>query len=421
LRIFLGVDGLGRYGELLHEGLSNLGASVDLCDSRPTRDLTKLTPKFNIFQLRELFQCSIKSDKSVCYLQPSKSFLDFVDQYDCFIFYFADSFYPGMLDIPLLSKLGKRVIFGSAGEDTICPYIEQIRGEWRGREHLSDMLSKMMPEPVCHLDLVSKWYSHHNTLSRKMYMIRMVEKYGSCLLPTGASGLARKPFYRALPICDHDLLRRGEQSLKSNIEYPIRLSHYMSNATTKSSTHIKKLFDSPTLSRLATSGLLQLNLSSRLSQADLFESLLSDHIVVDQLAAYGTLTRQAASLCTIPCTGPNAESHIYKDGFMTIPSIEIWSDSQFESQISYLVLNLDALVNYRETVFNAALSITPERQAARCLSIIKKDIQPDAINSWANHHLSNALSRLSVCTSFISDIDNSNVLDQIDTHLSSIL
>ena len=49
-----------------------------------------------------------------------------------------------MLDIPLLSKLGKRVIFGSAGEDTICPYIEQIRGEWRGREHLSDMLSKMM-------------------------------------------------------------------------------------------------------------------------------------------------------------------------------------------------------------------------------------------------------------------------------------
>ena len=106
---------------------------------------------------------------------------------------------------------------------------------------------------------------------------------------------------------------------------------------------------------------------------------------------------------------------------MTIPSIEIWSDSQFESQISYLVLNLDALVNYRETVFNAALSITPERQAARCLSIIKKDIQPDAINSWANHHLSNALSRLSVNTSFISDIDNSYVLDQIDTHLSSIL
>ena len=120
MRIFLGVDGLGRYGELLHEGLSNLGVSVDLCDSRPLAILQNLPPSLISFNYGTCFSARLNLIKvSAIYSPPN--LLDFVDQYDCFIFYFADSFYPGMLDIPLLSKLGKRVIFGSAGEDTICP------------------------------------------------------------------------------------------------------------------------------------------------------------------------------------------------------------------------------------------------------------------------------------------------------------
>ncbi len=417
MRVFLGVDGLGRYGELLVQGLKENNIEVDLCDSRPTRDRTKLKPKFTILQLRNTIESKIVRDGDTCFLSPSKKFLEFANSYDCFIFYFADSLYPGMLDIPILSSLGKRIVFCSAGEDTICPYIEMNRGEWRGVEHLKLLMNSMPEEPKTQAEMVSKWYSHHNTLTRKLYMIRMVEKYGTCILPSGATGLAKKPFYRALPICDPALLARGRIKADKKIEYPIRLSHYTSNATTKSSNKVQDIFEESSMRRLESSGLLISKIYPRLPQDQLFDSLDLDHIVVDQLAGYGTLTRQAAALCTVPITGPNAESHIYKNGFQSIPSIEIWTEDQLGAQIKYLTLNLDALKNYRDMVFNVALSLSPARQAQKLLHIIDKSEMPQAVNSWGNIHLVPSLKRLSALSNLIKEIDNYMVYERIESYL----
>jgi len=412
-KIFIGVNGLGRYGELLYEGLTEIGFSVDLCDHRPTRDITYYTPKYSICELRHRFIGAIKHDGNIYYAEKRKDLLDFIGKYDAFFFYFADTLLPGMLDVPLISLMGKKIVFGSAGDDTMVPYIESLRFEWRGSSYLQQLLIGMHDEPRNPAELYEKWFGNYNTLSRKLYMIRMIEHYGLLLLFTGSSGLAKKPFYRGLPICDPRLVSKGRHKLGQHIRYPVKLSHYSSNSTTKSTTHIEKLMLNTKLCRLQNENLLSFNMHEKLPQKVFFDSLLSDDVIIDQLAANGSVSRQASSLCTLPITGPNTEAHIPILGTTSIPSVEIFSDSHFIEFLNYAIRNLDVIQNYRDCAYIAATQLTPVAQATRLAAILTSLESPNAYNSWGANFLDKSLARLRLINPFIESINDYSLVENV--------
>lgn len=404
-RIFVGVQGLGKYGELLCDGLRALGHEVDLCDDRPCRDLTLQAPKYNIQYLRKCFIGAIKKKDEYYYAEAIPELIRFINQYDFFYFFFAETLLPAMLDLPIISKLGKKVIFTSAGDDTIVPYIERMRREWRGFDYLDCMMSTMHAEPKSPAEILEKWYSNFNTLTRKLYMVRMVEHFGTFQAGTGSSGLAKKPFYRGLPICDPELVLRGFPKYQSDVIYPLRISHYSSNRLTKSSLAIQQLMASPRLASLTKDGLIKFFLHPILKQEIFFQSVLSDDIVIDQLAAHGSVTRQVAALCTLPVTGPNSEFFIDAP-VNNVLSVEIFANDQLVKIIEYFALNLDAFQNRRDYSYYTAGLLTPMAQAQRLIEMFEGRERRHAMNSWGNHFLDDTLIRLNLMSPLVQAIND---------------
>lgn len=421
MRIFLGTNGLGRYGELLKEGLEANGCNVALCDDRPHRTRTFILPDFCIHDLRSrLFTGIDYSHKPLPRLVVKREFYSWLEQFDAFIFWFADSLAPAHLDIPYLYAANKKVIFISAGDDMMYAPFEQLRKEWRGSLYLKQMSLEQHKCPIDFSELVANWFTHFNTLARRMFTYRVFESFDFPLvLCSGCNALARKPFYRFFYRIPYpELLLKGRNKALAEVVYPIQIRHYSSNPITKDTHRIEKIFRNHRLVRLVERGLLDLKIVSKIDHTDLFGELLKDDFIVDQLAAFGAMSWEASSLATPAFSGPDYEG--YQDPLRDIITIQVWNDEQLVDRIEHLGLNLYAATSLRKKVYHAAVGLTPKLQAKHFLDevILGNECSSLHTQPWGSLFLDEAMNRLALNSEFLKIIDRGDLrtmmLDIVD-------
>jgi len=410
MKIFFGTSGIGRYGELLTEGLCKSGCTVDLCDSRPHRTVTYTTPKYDISSLRKRFFKGVGiSNTGHPYAMHSDDFIHFIESYDAFIFWFADSIFPALLDLPILNMLGKRALYCSAGDDTIYAPIEQYRREWRSRNHLHMMTLDQHKEQRDISEIASKWFSNYNTLVRKLYTYRMFESYDfPLLLCSGCSGLAKKPYVRTTyKICDPLLTRLGSTKAQEFPRYPIVARHYTTNTTTKDSSVFTKISKNSRIVRLARDGLLQLEIRQSIRQDDFFKDLLEADILLDQLAAIGGISWEAACFAIPAFTGPEYDGLVNSE--YMLESIQCWNPEQVVDVLEHLTLNLEFLHSRKKSVYRNALNLSPARQGERFYQLIKNGIADWVEEPWGSRELDNQYKRLGIESSLVSQLEDTDI------------
>lgn len=214
MRILIGTFEIGRFVHDIADGLRKLGHEVDTLITVRNPYHAELEYSYEYDQGNTMKQLGELIDNPVgTFLFPSEDLISlrlYLTAYDLYIFNFASSILSGNADLPILKKLGKRVISVFMGSD--------IR-HWSGAEPVAEAYGYEIPEMYRS--------EPYNNLNQRLHNLRIAERYSDAVfsLPF-QSELAVRPYYhiflpldlsqfnyqlkgREVPVIVHAPTRRG--------------------------------------------------------------------------------------------------------------------------------------------------------------------------------------------------------------------
>jgi hypothetical protein len=420
MKIFLGVDGLGRYGELLKVGLESYGHIVTLCDSRPTRDITYMQPDLSIKQIRSKgIQRLVYCDDCKFYIASDWMF-SFINNFDVFIFFFADTLFPACQDIPLLHLLGKKIMCISAGEDSYIPEVELAKATHTDRSFAWRLLARSHREPDSYSALVNSWYSSYQNISRKLHLIRTIEFSGQYLAQTNASAALRKPYSFPPLFCDPVLVDKFlDCDVKLKGCHPLYISHFASNIATKNTISIKKAISQieSKLNKKEASDCI-FNIYPKLRQDFFFKKVSESSVVIDGLSGMGSVTRQSIALGTVPVTGLHDYDKL-GDPYRRCYSIQCRDADELVSSLYRLIKNRDELLSlYTNQVLLSRSNLSPKNQSKHINNLLNGDSTHDVLRPWGETNFIDCLRPYGGPTELISKINDYIIADRIYNYTS---
>lgn len=142
-------------------------------------------------------------------LEPSKEFFSFIENFDLFIFISGQTLLPGMYDLPVLHKMGKKVIIRNTGSCTRFIYPSSLAWNYAGAPFniaLPELLELARPsrdwrKPAAYTSGLV--YAYH--LAPKLYKECMSALYADVIANCSAhSSLGFSPFFASVNTFDPD-------------------------------------------------------------------------------------------------------------------------------------------------------------------------------------------------------------------------
>lgn len=196
-RIFVGTRDIANTPSMLQQGLQTLGYhSVARLKSNNPFYSNQSDPK-----LVSLFQQVRETINKTAETGPLESLLAPYLEYDCYLFV-TESLLPGMLDLPILRKLGKKVVFLSTGSDVRYSHAAKAFNRHFGVEFPQSLLSPLHNDYSSQARMALQDV-YRDRYSNKLNNTRMAEVYANSYIGSPRSlHFAIAPYFAVVAAAD---------------------------------------------------------------------------------------------------------------------------------------------------------------------------------------------------------------------------
>lgn len=187
-RILVGTRDIANNIYMLKCGFQELGFNVTSCSTKPNK-FYNIKPDINISDLLLIVKEQIVKGKQEILIPDKFSELF---NYDTYIFV-TESLFPGMLDLPILRSMGKRIIFYITGSD-VRFWGDAFNAYKLMDEHFPiDRIKEVRNSFSKNLLCLENIYT--DTFSRKLHTMRMIESHSDVYLSVpGTAYSATTPY-----------------------------------------------------------------------------------------------------------------------------------------------------------------------------------------------------------------------------------
>ncbi|WP_421900081.1 hypothetical protein [Maridesulfovibrio sp.] len=194
-KIFIGTTNVGNNTVTLAQGFRELGFEVGTADIDKHNKFYDLNLDFHLAGFQNSFKRILDAEKYLKNL--SRSYQKLLD-YDIYIFMASNSLLPGMLDIPVLKKMGKTVISLPLGSDIRHHESAKTFNAQYGHDYPQQLISDQRNTENKIISLALKG-SYAPTYSKKLYNTRIAENYADVMLSAPCSNmLGVRPYIAGL-------------------------------------------------------------------------------------------------------------------------------------------------------------------------------------------------------------------------------
>ncbi|WP_319762394.1 hypothetical protein [Maridesulfovibrio sp.] len=295
-KIFIGTNNIGNNIFALAQGFRELGFEVGTASTIANHKLYGSGFDFVLDSFQQEFRNNPDPEVYLKNLSGNdRRVLDF----DIYISIASTSLLPGMLDFPILKKMGKTIISFPCGSDIRHNQSAKIFNAHFGHGYPKELLTneRNLSKEILPLALKSTYV---DTFSKKMYNIRMAECYADLILSAPCSNtLGIRPYNSTfIPFDD----KKTTPKICGR-DKPV-VFHAPTSRYAKGTNLILK-----TLDQLKSEGVpFDIIIAENLPNEEILKSLTECDVVIDQIACgkNGLLNLEAMSSgCTV--LGPNDE------------------------------------------------------------------------------------------------------------------
>ncbi|MDL2207839.1 hypothetical protein LJB82_03870 [Desulfovibrio sp. OttesenSCG-928-M16] len=188
MRIFIGSQNIANCAQNLQKGFQELGHDAYVGLEETNRYYSSFAGDIALNSIRAAVRFQ-RQPNGTTKVVPSPAFTTFVDSFDLFVFIASSSLLPRLVDLPLLSSMGKTIVAYQTGSEVRDPALSKLF--WTAYGHSYPFSYEKKPLYRHFFDLPLYLKSFNNLL----YNTRMAEAFATAICSSPAmSTLAVRPY-----------------------------------------------------------------------------------------------------------------------------------------------------------------------------------------------------------------------------------